>query len=320
MTAPAHPARRAVLLMAYGGPSRLEDVEPFLLDVRGGRATPPELVAEVRERYRAIGGASPILERSREQAAALEERLNLAGAGEVGDVGPWRVFVGMRHWHPYIRRAVEEIAVGGFERLVALCLAPQFSGISVGAYFRALDGALAAVPGGADLPVARIPSWHDHPGFVAALADEVRHAVRRFPADELAGLQFVFTAHSLPEAALAEDDPYVRQVRETARAVAEEAGVPDGQVAFQSAGARPGAWLGPSLDQTLDALAGEDCRAVLVVPVGFVSDHVEVLYDLDVEAQARARELGLHLERTASLNAAPRFIDALADLVRHAPL
>ncbi len=300
--------------MAYGGPSRLEDVEPFLLDVRGGRATPPELVEEVRERYRAIGGGSPLLERTREQAAALEARLN-----RPGEAGPWRVFVGMRHWHPYIRRAVGEIAAGGFERPVALCLAPQYSGISVGAYFRALDEALAELPEGVLRPeVARVPSWHDHPGFVTALAHQVERAVRRFPAGERRDLQVIFTAHSLPEAALEEGDPYDRQVRETARAVAERAGVPAWRVAFQSAGARPGAWLGPSLDQVLQELADGDRPPVLVAPVGFVSDHVEVLYDLDVEARARARELGLHLERTASLNTSPALIDALADLVGQA--
>ncbi len=308
--------------MAYGGPSRLEDVEPFLLDVRGGRATEPELVAEVRERYRSIGGGSPLLERTREQAAALEARLarpeSSEGSGEARvRGGSWRVFVGMRHWRPYIRRAVEEIAAGGFERLVALCLAPQDSAVSVGAYFRALDEALAAAsPSG--LEVARVASWHDHPGFVAAVAGEVRRAREAFPAGDRAGLQVVFTAHSLPASALAEGDPYERQVRETARAVAARAEVAAWRVAYQSAGARPGAWLGPSLDDVLQDLAGRGHRSVLVAPVGFVSDHVEVLYDLDVEARARARELGLHLERTASLNASPRFIDALADLVLHA--
>lgn len=317
MTPVAPAPRRAVLLMAYGGPARLEEVEPFLLDVRGGRPTPPELVEEVRERYRAIGGGSPILARTREQAAALEARLNRLGEPDGG--GPWRVFVGMRHWHPYIRQAVGEIAAGGFERLVALCLAPQYSAISVGAYLRSLDAALEeAGEAGARLRVTRIPSWHDHPGFVAALAEEAGRARDAFAPEERAGLQVVFTAHSIPVSEPGEGagaDPYAAQVRETAEAVAGRAGIRSWRLAYQSAGARPGAWLGPSLGEVLRELAAAGRRSVLVAPVGFVSDHVEVLYDLDVEARARAAELGLHLERTASLNASPRFIDALADLV-----
>jgi protoheme ferro-lyase len=425
-------ARRAVLLMAYGGPASLDEVEPFLRDVRGGRETPPELVEEVRARYRAIGGGSPILERTREQAAALEERLNRPGAE--GDAA-WRVLVGMRHWRPFIREAVAEIAAGGFESLVALCLTPQESRMSVGAYFRALDDALPPDPSrslrmtdgnvGAELASARaestpprpgrrqapplhgvegsqpaaaskasrshqpesraaaggsssealssrrgsypgeglgtslvvtaevspsaapptlvrIRSWHDHPGFVAAVAEKVVAALARFPADERPGVQVIFTAHSLPQAILREGDPYDRQVRETAAAVAgavetatglplgraharASTGLPLGRagarptgwhVAYQSAGARPEPWLGPSLDQVMTRLAGEGHRHLLAAPVGFVSDHVEVLFDLDVEASARARELGLRLERTESLNASPAFIDALADVVR----
>jgi protoheme ferro-lyase len=406
-------ARRAVLLMAYGGPATLEEVEPFLRDVRGGRETPPELIAEVRARYRAIGGGSPILERTREQAAALEERLNRPGAERDG---AWRVFVGMRHWRPFIREAVAEIAAGGFENLVALCLTPQESRMSVGAYFRALDDALPPDPArslrmtdgnvGAELACARvestptrpgrrqapplhtaagsrpaatseasrshkpesraaaggsssealssrrgsypgeglgaslevtaevspsdpaldlirIPSWHDHPGFVAVVAEQVVAALARFPAGERPGVQVIFTAHSLPEAILREGDPYDRQVRETAALVAGAVEAASGRlldwhVAYQSAGARPEPWLGPSLDQVMTRLAGEGHHHLLVAPVGFVSDHVEVLYDLDLEARARARELGLRLERTESLNASPAFIDALATIVSEA--
>jgi ferrochelatase len=336
--------------MAYGGPATLDEVEPFLLDVRGGRETPAALVEEVKERYRAIGGGSPILELSREQARALEERLNREG---VGDGGEWRVFVGMRHWHPYVREVVGEILAGGFGSLVALCLTPQESRMSVGAYFRALDDALGlgttervgaelasaraepATPrpgrrrapplhAGVAIPtVARIRSWHDHPGFVSAVAARVVAALERFQGEERRDLRVVFTAHSLPESILREGDPYDRQVRETAAGVAERVAARIGrklpwQVAYQSAGARAIPWLGPSLDEVLGRLAGQDAQSVLVAPVGFVSDHVEVLYDLDVEARARARELGLHLERTESLDAAPDFVAALADVVRTA--
>jgi len=353
MTRPGAEARRAVLLMAYGGPGSLAEVEPFLRDVRGGRETPPELVEEVRARYRAIGGGSPILERTREQAAALERRLNRPAAtaeGErEGEPGEWRVFVGMRHWRPFIREAVAEVVAGGFDTLVGLCLTPQESRMSVGAYFRALeealDGAKDSPPpprpsqssaasadgggrGGEPLRLIRVRSWHDHSGFVAAVAEKVVAALERFPAAERGGVHAIFTAHSLPEAILREGDPYDRQVRETAAAVAGAVDAATGRalsrsdaltggwhVAYQSAGARPEPWLGPSLDEVLTRLAREGQRSVLVAPVGFVSDHVEVLYDLDLEAQARARELGVRLERTESLNASPAFIEALAGIV-----
>lgn len=328
---PATTRRRAVLLMAYGGPRSLDDVEPFLLDVRGGRETPRELVEEVTARYRAIGGGSPILARSREQARALEAELGRGG-------GEWRAFVGMRHWHPYIREAVGEIVEGGFDELVALCLTPQESRMSVGAYFAALDEALESVGSGADSTgrrpvVRRVRSWHDHPGFLDAVARTVEEGLRRFPKAGPAGsdgeAQVVFTAHSLPESILRDGDPYDRQVRETAARVAERVEARAGRplawrVAYQSAGARAVPWLGPSLEEALEGLAAERTRegrpaqAVLVAPVGFVSDHVEILYDLDVEAREEARRLGVYLERTASLNDAPDFIAALADVVRSA--
>lgn len=306
--------------MAYGGPATLDEVEPFLLDVRGGRETPAALVEEVRARYRAIGGGSPILERTREQAEALERHLNR------GEEGRWRVFVGMRHWRPYIAEAVAEIAAGGFDALIALCLTPQESRMSVGAYFRALGGALdSAVPEAAERPaLVPIRSWHDDPGFVGAVAARVLAAAGRFGVEERRDLHVVFTAHSLPESILREGDPYDAQVRETARLVAArlEEEVPEQplawHVAYQSAGARAVPWLGPSLDDTLLRLAREGHRALLVAPVGFVSDHVEILFDLDVEAQARAAGLGIHLERTESLNAGEDFVAALAARVRAA--
>ena len=265
--------RRAVLLMAYGGPESLDEVEPFLLDVRGGRETPRELVEEVVARYRAIGGGSPILERSREQARALEAEL--ARGGE-----EWRVFVGMRHWHPYIRQVVGAIVAEAFDELVALCLTPQESRMSVGAYFRALDRALDEAleearegggPGAAHPAVARVRSWHDHSGFLDAVAARVEEGLRRFPGPESPGgaaeVQVVFTAHSLPESILEEGDPYDRQVRETAARVAERVAARTGRpfawhVAYQSAGARSVPWLGPSLDETLRRLASEGGSAV----------------------------------------------------------
>jgi ferrochelatase len=308
---------RAVLLMAYGGPERLEDVEPFLLDVRGGRPTPPELVAEVRARYAAIGGGSPLLRITRQQAAALEARLNAEDAGD----REWRVFAGMRHWHPYVAEAVLEIAAAGIRRGVALCLAPQYSRMSIGAYLRSLDQALAALPEGERPELARVESWGDHPLFLDALAEKVEEAFGRLPAG--ADPKVIFTAHSLPARIVAAGDPYDAQLRATAAAVADRAAARLGRpldctFCYQSAAAGATDWLGPSIEEEVVRLARAGHRHLVVCPVGFVADHVEVLYDLDVEARRLAEAAGASLHRTASLNASPTFVAALADVVRRA--
>ena len=304
--------RRAVLLMAYGGPERLEDVEPFLRDVRGGRPTPTELVAEVRARYSAIGGGSPLLAITRAQAAALEAELNRAGPEG------WQVFVGMRHWHPYVADAVREIAAAGHRRVVALCLAPQYSRMSIGAYFARLDEALAAL---ADPPeVARVESWHDHPGFLDAVAEKVAGALARLPVP--AGeVEVIFTAHSLPRRIVEAGDPYDDQVRATARRVADRAAARAGvrfpwTFCYQSVAAGATDWLGPEVTDVVADLARAGRRHLLAAPIGFVSDHVEVLYDLDVEARAAAETHGARLTRTESLNTSVAFIAALVEVVR----
>lgn len=321
MTAPdpAGRERRAVLLMAYGGPETLDDVEPFLLDVRGGRPTPPELVEEVRGRYAAIGGRSPLLALTRAQAAALEEHLNATEPGAVD----WRVFVGMRHWHPYVRQAVAEIAAAGFRRGVALCLAPQYSRMSIGAYFRSLDAALAALPAGPRPELARVESWGDHPLFLDAVAETVEAAFARRGDEREGAVHVLFTAHSLPARIVAAGDPYDDQLRATAAAVARRAagrlGRPlDWSFCYQSAAAGAVDWLGPSLGDEIRRLAAAGHRDLLACPVGFVADHVEILHDLDVEARRIAEAAGARLERTDSLNDSPTFVAALAAVVRGA--
>jgi len=306
--------RRAVLLMAYGGPERLADVEPFLLDVRGGRPTSPELVEEIRGRYAAIGGGSPLLAITRAQAAALEDELNRSG-----DAG-WQTFVGMRHWQPYVADAVREIAAAGHRRVVALCLAPQYSRMSIGAYFAKLDEALAGLD---DPPeVARVESWHDHPGFLDAVAEKVAEALARLPVPP-AEAHVVFTAHSLPRRIVAAGDPYDDQLRATARRVALRAEARAGSpfpwtFCYQSVAAGAIDWLGPDVTHVVADLARAGHRHLLAAPIGFVSDHVEVLYDLDVEARLGAERHGAHLHRTESLNTTPRFIAALTSVVRGA--
>ncbi len=289
-----------VLLMAYGTPETLDDVPAYYTHIRGGRAPSPALVEELKERYRAIGGRSPLLEITRAQAEGLSSQLGLP------------VYVGMRHWHPYIADTVARMAADGIRQAVALALAPQYSRLSVELYLQAARE--AAAPAG--LTLLEVRHWHDHPLFLDHLASRVREALARFPAAERDQVHGLFTAHSLPTRILQWDDPYPRQLEETAAAVAARAGIVRWHFAYQSAGRTPEPWLGPDILTRLRELAEQGVRRVVVCPVGFVADHLEVLYDVDVEARHVAAELGLHLERTASPNADPTFVAALADVVR----
>jgi len=288
-----------VLLVAYGAPERLEDVEPYLLDVRGGRPTSPALVEELKGRYAAIGGRSPLRDNTEAQAAALAHRL--------GDGTP--VYVGMRHWHPYIGDTMAEIRADGVTRIVALALAPHFSSMSIGAYQRKIE------EGRGSLDVALVREWHDHPLFLDAVADRVRAALVRFPHGG-ADTRIVCTAHSLPQRILGDGDPYVGQLQASVAGVAERLGGRDIVFGYQSAGRSDEPWLGPDAAEVIRRLAAEGAREVLLCPVGFVSDHLEVLYDVDIEYQALAGELGIRLERTESLNDDPFLTEALYDLVR----
>jgi protoporphyrin/coproporphyrin ferrochelatase len=281
--------KTAVVLMAYGSPSRPEDVPAYFMDIRGGRPPSTEAVAELAERYRRIGGASPLNEITERQRIALERELGIP------------VYVGMKHWTPRIADAAEEALAGGADRVVGLVLAPHFSRISIGGYRERLEEALA---GRADLVF--VESWHDHEALLELLADRIRGS----------DAHVVFTAHSLPERILAEGDPYRDQLLETSRLVAERAGIEPWSFAFQSASTTGEPWLGPDIVDELDRLHGAGVRKVLVAPVGFVADHLEILWDIDVEAREKAAELGLELDRIESLNDDPAFIAALAALVR----
>jgi ferrochelatase len=300
-----------ILLMAYGGPDSLEDVEPYLLDIRGGRPTSRELVEEIKERYALIGGRSPLLELTREQAQALEAHLNREGERR------YRTYVGMRHWRPRIKEAVARMAEDGIRRAVALVLAPHYSRMSAGAYFHHLEEAVREL--GADVEFARVDSWHAHRGLIEALAEKAEQALARFDGQGGAGLpKVLFTAHSLPTRILEWGDPYDAQLRETARLLAGRLDLPEDRWLFcyQSAGASSEPWLGPPIEEVIaeQARAGE--QRLLVVPIGFVCDHVEILYDIDIESRQLAEQHGVHLERSESLNASPTFIAALAEIVR----
>jgi ferrochelatase len=284
-----------VLLMAHGTPSSIDEMPEYLKLVRGGRAPSVELVEEMRHNYAAIGGRSPLTDMTLAQAAALRERL-----------GPHvPVAVGMRNWTPFINSAIAELAAAGVTRVIGIPLAPQFSTLSVQKY---IDAARSSLPAG--LVFDAVESYHAHPLLIGAFSERVTAASPR--SDELV----IFTAHSLPVRVIEAGDRYAREVETTARLVAERAGVQRYRQGFQSAGRTPEPWIGPEIGQIIDEESGRGARKFLVVPVGFVCDHTEVLFDIDVQAAQTAREFATTLRRTESLNTSPTFISLLEDLVR----
>ena len=286
---------RAVLLLAHGTPESLDDMPEYLRRVRGGRPPSPELIEEMRGNYAAIGGRSPLTEITLAQASALARAL-----------GGTPVYVGMRNWRPYIADVLAEAAAAGVREMVALPMAPQYSTLSVAKYQEAVQ---AARPPAVEVRFVR--SWHDHPGLLEAFAEKVRESLRSGPWDRV-----IFTAHSLPMRVVEEGDPYPDEVAATASGVARLSGVADHARAYQSAGRTPEPWLGPSVEEALATAAQDGARRVLIAPVGFVCDHTEILFDIDVQAAQAARRLGIGIARTESLNTSPTFIRALADLVR----
>lgn len=281
--------------MAHGTPASLDEMPAYLTIVRGGRPPSAELVEEMRHNYQAIGGRSPLTDLTLAQAAALRQRL--------GPDVP--VAVGMRNWTPYIKDALAELSRGGATRIIGIPLAPQFSTLSVGKYF---DAATATLPSGATLE--RVESFHLHPQLIEAFAERVRSAGPR------ARERVVFTAHSLPVRVINAGDPYAKEVEATAAAVAARAGVTEFRVAYQSAGRTPEPWIGPGVEQLVGELAANGTREFLIVPIGFVCDHTEILFDIDIQARAAARAAGATLRRTESLNSSPTFVGMLEDLVR----
>ncbi len=286
--------RAGVLLMAHGTPSSLDEMPEYLTLVRGGRPPSAELVHEMRENYGAIGGRSPLTDITQAQAAALRAAL-----------GPeMPVAVGMRNWTPFIPEALAELAAAGVTRVIGIPMAPQFSTLSVQKYH---DAATAALPAG--LRFEAVESFHAHPRLIEAFAERVRAAQPK--PEELV----IFTAHALPVRAIESGDRYADEVAATAREVAAAAGIATYEQAFQSAGRTPEPWLGPALAQVIDDRSAT-FRKFLVVPIGFVCDHTEVLFDLDLQAAQVAREFSTTLRRTESLNTSPLFIAMLEDLVR----
>lgn len=293
----------AVLLMAYGTPASAEDIGEYLTDIRGGRKPSPEAVQDLRERYRKIGGHSQLLDITNAQAAALERVLMSQSVDA-------KVYVGMKHWHPYIREVVPQIQGDGCRRIVGVVLAPHYSNMSIGGYRQSLIKAVDSFP---QLRVDFIESWYDNPLWHQAVAEKVGDALRRF--QEPAKVHVIFTAHSLPERIIKQNDPYPEQLRASCEAVAKLARIRHWTFAYQSAGQTGEKWLGPDVLEALGELSSTAID-VLVAPIGFVADHLEILYDIDVEAQLFAKSHGLNLKRTESLNESPTLIAALADIVK----
>jgi ferrochelatase len=280
----------AVVLMAYGSPERLSDVPAYYADIRGGRPVAPEHLADLVERYRRLGieDSSPLNAITEQTRAALEAELGLP------------VFTGMKHWTPRIADAAEAAVSSGAAEVVGLVLAPHYSALSIAGYREQLAGAL-----GVRAELRFVESWHDEPGFVELLADRVRGT----------DSHVVFTAHSLPARILEGGDPYRDQLLETSRLVAEAAGLAAWSFSFQSESPTGEPWLGPDILDHLESLRRQGVERVLVCPVGFVSDHLEIRWDLDVEAREKAAELELELERIEMPNADPAFVRTLAGIV-----
>ena len=295
-----------VLIMAYGGPNNLDEIPGYLADIRSGRVTSTAVLAEITNNYRQIGGKSPLLALTMAQAEAIRGHL---------DPAKFKVYVGMRHWFPWIEDAIRDILDDGLTHAVSLVMAPHFSGLSIARYQAKIAAALEMVRG--HIEFAHIDSYHDVPGLIEPLAERVRDGLSRWPEAERENVHVVFSAHSLPARIIKMDDPYDSQLRETARLVAESAGLQDEQWSwsYQSAGRSPEPWLGPQIEEYIPELAAKGIKNIVSIPVGFVCDHVEILFDIDIEAQAAAKEHGVRLERPPALNTDPVFMKQLADII-----
>jgi ferrochelatase len=305
-----------VIVMAYGTASGPEDVERYYTDIRGGRAPSSEQVRALRDRYAAIGNVFPLLDTTRAQADGLVERLNAGG-------GSFRAYLGMKHSSPFIADAVAQMRGDGLERAIGIVMAPHWSGMSVESYVERVLTAVEALGEGPEFTFVR--SFHDHPAFVRFLADRVREAVDEVGVERPA---VVFSAHSLPVRTASDGSlrclrcdcdascRYRDGLQRTADLVAMELGLPDRHIAWQSAGRTDDPWWGPSVDEVIERLAAEGREGVIVCSAGFVADHLETLYDLDVEARAAARAAGIAFARTRMPNAEPVFLDVLSSVVR----
>ncbi|OME86717.1 ferrochelatase [Paenibacillus sp. FSL A5-0031] len=304
-----HKAKQiGVLVMSYGTPESMDDVETYYTHIRRGNAPTPELLAELKGRYEAIvGGVFPLRENTNGQVAGLQDKLEQLAPNK------YTCYQGLKHAKPYIEDGVEQMAKDGITQAIGIVLAPHFSTMSVGSYIKRAEEKAKEL----GIAMTFVKQYHMHPKLLEALTDRVVAGLERLDAatDGEERVKVLFSAHSLPEKIRELGDPYEQQLLETSAAVAKAANVKDWQFTWQSAGRTRDPWLGPDILETLPVLAEEGVKAVLVAPVGFVSDHLEVLYDLDIEAQAAAKELNMTLDRIAMLNRDPLYMETLAESV-----
>jgi ferrochelatase len=297
--------KRAALIMAYGTPSSIDRMECYLSDIRGGRPMSEEFIEEFKHRYSLIGG-SPLTQLTYDQAKKTSEEMQRRGY----DIA---VYVGMRHWSPWIKDAIGQMYLHGIEEAVAIVMAPHYSKMSIGRYWTKIDEAQQMY--GTNIKFFYVDSWYQQPKFLQAVENHVRAGLDKFSRETRNKVKVVFTAHSLPERLKKMGDPYDDQLKDNARLIAQRLGDLDWMFSYQSAAETGEPWLGPQIEDVILDLAQTGYKHMLVAPIGFVCNHVEILFDLDIEAKQIAMEHGIHLERIESMNSAPLFIEAIADAI-----
>ena len=297
--------KRAVLMLAYGTVSSVERMRCYLSDIRGGRPMSEDFVDEFKHRYSLIGG-SPLTGLTYQQAKKTGEELQKRGY----DIP---VYLGMRHWSPWIKDAVGQMYLHGIEEAVGIVMAPHYSKMSIGKYWDKVNQAQDMH--GSNIKFSHVDSWYQQPAFLQALENHVRAGLEKFSPDVRDEVKVVFTAHSLPERLIKMGDPYDTELKDNAQIVAERLGDIDWMFSYQSAAETGEPWLGPQIEDVVVDLAKEGYKHMLVAPIGFVCDHVEILFDIDIEAKQIADENGVQLERIESMNTTPLFIDAVTDAI-----
>jgi len=303
------PPTTAIFLMAHGAPTQVSDIPLYLKNIRGGKDSTPEVIQLIQERYQAIGGSSPLLEITRGQAQALEKFINQDGKNA------FKVYFGMRSWSPYIKDVVRQMVDDGIKKVYAICLAPQYSKWSTERYFKSFNEALKEYSEDNKIDVRYIASWCDHPCLTDAFVEKYQEAIERLQQKGKNKIHTVFTVHSIPASSLDEGDPYAEEYEKTVNKIVQRVQPANWHMAYQSQGMIPVPWLGPTVESVLDKIARKGSKTVLVVPVGFVSDHIEILYDIDIQFKNYAEDKKLDLYRTESMNLSPLFIEALSAIV-----
>lgn len=299
-------SRIGIFLMAHGAPESTDDIPEYLKTIRGGKESSPETIEIIRDRYEQIGGKSPLREITTELADQLEKFLNQQGS-------QFKVYVGMRNWSPYISDEVKRMTEDGIEKVIALCLAPQFSTWSTKLYFDAFKKALKNC-GGEKMDVHFIGSWANHPLLIDVFAEKFQEALKKLDSENSESIYTIFTAHSIPSESIELGDPYDQEFNKTVQLLVDRVKPSHWYQAYQSQGMIPVPWLGPTVESVLDKISRLGSKTVLIVPVGFVCDHVEILFDIDIEFKKYAEDRKLKLYRTESLNVSPTYIEALASI------